>query len=279
VEVVFSDGEHLGIPLAIAMRVLRIRTPHLVIGHHLTTPAKMVIFRWVRAHRRMDRILVHSANQIDMVAKRFAPLAEHLCVVPYGVDTQFWSPQPIPEQGDLLVSAGREHRDYDCLLRACPDSARLFIADDSLHSPNARRREPDRWPANVERRGLDRIGLRTMYARAAVVAVPVIDTPLPFGITTVLEAMSMGKVVVVSATEGLSDVIEDGVTGVLVPPGDDVALRNAIEGLLGDPKKRREVGRRARRAAIERFGLDIYVANLARHLHEVAQLVPDRSQP
>src|SRR5438309_856869 len=54
VDVVFSDGEHVGIPLSLAMMALRIKTPHLVIGHHLTTPAKMFVFRWLRPYRRMD---------------------------------------------------------------------------------------------------------------------------------------------------------------------------------------------------------------------------------
>jgi glycosyltransferase involved in cell wall biosynthesis len=278
-DVVFSDGEHLGIPVALAMTALRIRTPHLVLGHHLSTPAKMFVFRWVRPYRRMDRILVHSANQVDIAAKRLPPLAERLRVVPYGVDTDFWSPQPIPEQGDLVVSAGREHRDYDSFLRARPDGARLFIADDSPHSPNARRREPDHWPGYVERRAVGRVDLRSMYAQAAIVVVPVIDTPLPFGITTILEAMSMGKAIVVSATEGLSGVVEDGVTGLLAPPGDGVALRTAIEELLANPEKRRELGRQARRAAIERFGLDVYVANLARHLHELGSHLSDSARP
>ena len=64
VDVVFSDGEHLGIPMALAMRTLRIKTPHLVIGHHLDTRAKRLVFRWMRPDLRMDRVLVHSANQL-----------------------------------------------------------------------------------------------------------------------------------------------------------------------------------------------------------------------
>jgi glycosyltransferase involved in cell wall biosynthesis len=269
VDVVFSDGEHLGIPMALAMRALRITTPHLVIGHHLDTRAKRLVFRWTKPELRMDRILVHSPNQLVAAHPDLAALEPRLRVVPYGIDTDFWCPQPVPEHEGLVVSAGREHRDYECLIQACPETAKLFIADHSPHSPEARRREPGMWPENVERRALGRLDLRRKYAQASMVVVPVIDTPFPFGITTILEGMSMGKAVVVSDTEGLHGVIEDGRTGAVVPPGDVVALRAAIEDLLADPAKRRRLGEQARHAAIERFGLDVYVGELARHLEEL----------
>src|SRR5579859_2872356 len=115
-----------------------------------------------------------------------------------------------------------------------------------------------------------------MYAQATVVVVPVIDTPFPFGITTVLEGMSMGKAVVVSNTEGLRGVVEDGRTGVVVPPGDVAGLRRAIVDLLADPDKCRRLGECARQAAIERFGLDVFVGEMARHLSELGGHAPDR---
>lgn len=269
VDVVFSDGEHVGIPLAVGMTALRKNTPHLVIGHHLDTPAKAFVFRWLRPDRRMDRIIVHSPNQLDRVARDLGPLAARLHVVPYGVDTDFWSPQPESEHDALVVSAGRDHRDYRCLLEACPPNTELFIADHSFHSPGAVRREPDIWPDNIERRALSRLELRRRYSQASVVVVPVIDTPYPFGITTVLEAMSMGKAVVVSDTDGLRGIIEHARTGMVVPAGDVLELRHAIEDLLADPARRAAVGQAARTAAIERFGLDRYVDTLAGHLEEI----------
>jgi glycosyltransferase involved in cell wall biosynthesis len=277
-DVVFSDGEHVGIPLAMAMMALRIKTPHLVIGHHLGTHAKRVVFRWLRPHRRMDRILVHSPNQLDLFTRELDPLATRLRIVPYGIDTDFWSPQPVPEQEALVVSAGREHRDYTTLLQAFPETAQLFIADHSFHSPKARRLEPETWPANVERRALGPIDLRLMYARSCVVVVPVIDTPFPFGVTTLLEAMSTGKAVVATETDGLRGIVEDGRTGILVPAGDVYRLRAAIEGLLIDTDKRRRLGEQARQAAIERFSLNGYVDGLAGHLYELAGRASDHKE-
>jgi glycosyltransferase involved in cell wall biosynthesis len=69
--------------------------------------------------------------------------------------------------------------------------------------------------------------------------------------------MAHGRPVVASAVGGLLDLVVDGETGLLVPPGDVDALRLAIEQLLGDPELRRRLGEAGRRRAAERFSWDI----------------------
>jgi glycosyltransferase involved in cell wall biosynthesis len=67
--------------------------------------------------------------------------------------------------------------------------------------------------------------------------------PLP---GTVREAMSRGKPVIGSAMGGIVDMIEDGVTGLLVPPDDEIALAAAMRRLIEDPALRAALGERAR---------------------------------
>jgi glycosyltransferase involved in cell wall biosynthesis len=67
------------------------------------------------------------------------------------------------------------------------------------------------------------------------------------------EAMAHGRPVVATDVGGLADAVEDGVTGLLVPPRDLPALRAAIKRLLGDPALRAELGANARRRAEERY--------------------------
>jgi glycosyltransferase involved in cell wall biosynthesis len=191
-------------------------------------------------------------------------------MVPYGVDTDFWAPGLRVEEADLVLSAGREHRDHQTLVDAVAGTARLFIADASAYSPGAHRRVPRAWPDWVERGALNHFELRQHYERAAVVVVPMLPTAYPFGITTLLEAMAMAKAVVVSDTEGLRGVVEHGRTGLVVPPGDPTAIRRAVEQLLGDNGAREDLGRAARSAVLERFSLDQFVDELQRHLDELA---------
>ena len=244
-DVVLSDGEHIGIPLALALARLHIDVPHVVIGHHLDTPAKSRLFRTLRPGKRIDRILVHSRNQLPLLHRTLDVPASKLRLVPYGVDTAFWSTRDADEDPNLVVSAGREHRDYGTLLGALPATARLVVADGSSFSPNASRSDPTQWPVDVVRRAFDPVALRDLYDRAAVVVVPVMETSFPAGITTLLEALSMGKAVIVSGTSGLACVVPNDVA-VFVPPGDRDALAGAVRDLLSDSDGRRELGQRAR---------------------------------
>ena len=88
------------------------------------------------------------------------------------------------------------------------------------------------------------------YAAAAVVCCPSLREG--FGVAC-LEAMAHGRPVVASATGGLLDLVEDGVTGLLVEPGDAAALRAALERLLADPELRARLGAAGRARAQERF--------------------------
>lgn len=90
--------------------------------------------------------------------------------------------------------------------------------------------------------------LTELYAGAAVIAVP--SRKEGFGVVCA-EAMAWGKPVVAGATGGLLNLIKDGETGILVPPGDAEALRSALCALLEDPDQRQRLGRAARAAAIE----------------------------
>src|SRR5215831_11064801 len=149
-EVIFSDGEHVGVPLALMMRLRRLQTPHLMLGHHLTTDAKRRVLRVLRRQLEINRLLVHSSGQVELLVTELGFERSRVALVPYGVDPDFWSPSSETEER-LVVSAGREHRDYVTLARACRDlPVRVFVAAGSLFSPSSRQDEPAAWPSNFQ---------------------------------------------------------------------------------------------------------------------------------
>lgn len=95
------------------------------------------------------------------------------------------------------------------------------------------------------------------YEQAAIVVVP--SRREGYGIVA-REGMAYGRSVVATAVGGLPDAIEDGVTGLLVPPGDTVALRAALERLLGDAELRASLGAAAREHARAAFSWDAATA-------------------
>ena len=68
-----------------------------------------------------------------------------------------------------------------------------------------------------------------------------------------MEAMASGLPVIIGDVGGIADIVENGVTGYRVPPGDTVALAEALERLLASAPVRREMGVAARERAVARF--------------------------
>jgi glycosyltransferase involved in cell wall biosynthesis len=288
-DVLLTDGEHIGIPLALLMKVARARQVHVTIGHRITASKKRPFFRWLRVHTHMTRIALHARRQFELARDELGIPVEHLALIPYQVDTDFWRPQPDVAEERLVCSAGLEFRDYPTLERAVEGlNARVVIGAASHWSKRRNTASGSEHPANVEVDRFDYPALRQLYARAAVVVVPLDDIDFQAGVTTILEAMAMGKPVVVTHSHGQTDVIEDrrsitrganprgrtpgllreiaeraGVelepTGFYVLPGDDDGLRRAIAYLLDRPDKRRHLGEAGRRTVerlvtVEQFG-------------------------
>ncbi len=93
-----------------------------------------------------------------------------------------------------------------------------------------------------------------------VVVLPSLWEGLPYSL---LEAMAAARGVVATAVGGMPEVVEDGVNGLLVPPGNPVALAEAVVTLLGDGERRSKMGARARETAVSRYGIENMMGRLA----------------
>ncbi|NTV29133.1 MAG: glycosyltransferase family 4 protein [Candidatus Omnitrophica bacterium] len=79
----------------------------------------------------------------------------------------------------------------------------------------------------------------------------------------VLEAMACGRPVVASRVGGIPDLVEDGVQGFLVPPGDAVALARALGRLASEPELRSTMGQNAWSRATQKFSVEAMVNNIS----------------
>jgi type III pantothenate kinase len=92
--------------------------------------------------------------------------------------------------------------------------------------------------------------------------------PEPFGGVT-LEAMALGKPVVGTAIGGTVEQIEDGVSGLLVPPNDPDAMAAALKKLLDDPALRLRMGQAGRVRLEERFCFTLHYKRIMQLYHEL----------
>jgi len=260
----FTTGEDIGIPLALLMRARGLRQPHVMIAHTLAAKKKRPFFTWLKAQRRIDRILCYSSNEERIMRDELGIPAAQISLIRYQADEAFFHPMPeVALDPKLICSAGQLLRDYDCLIRATGElSVKVRIAAGSPWIANELS-PAHALPAHVDWRRYDRFALRALYASSALAVVPIVENEYQTGISTILEMMAMGKCVIATRTRGQGDTIVDGETGLYVPPSDDRALRAAIEKMLARPEEAARIGANARRFIEKEAGLDTFTQVLA----------------
>ena len=290
-DVVFVDRETTGSLLALLCRMRRARPRMVMIGHLLTPPKKRALLRLLGVRRAVDCVVVHSSLQQRAATEQIGLRPEQVALVPYQTDEQFWQPRPTAPKRQIC-SAGLEYRDYATLLEAVRGlDVEVVVAAASHWSKHRVRTGSQILPPNVRMVSLDYAALRDLYAESMFVVVPLREGENQAGITTILEAMAMGKAVVVSHTRGQTDVVRDrrrtsradperptqpewaqalgataetsrGQTGLYVRPGDGDELRRAIDFLLTHPEEALVMGANGRRLIEEAMGLDQFVTRM-----------------
>ncbi|HYO75605.1 MAG TPA: glycosyltransferase family 4 protein, partial [Thermoanaerobaculia bacterium] len=168
----------------------------------------------------------------------------------------------------VTVSVLRPAKGIEFLLDAAKrvDNAVFLILGDG----NKR----EEWQALAAQQGIgDRVrwaGYRTdvdtILAGCDALVHPSLDDAFP---TVLLEAMAAGLPVVATRVGGIPEIVNDGATGILVPPGDAEALASGIEELLSDRERMRRMGALATDSAITRFSTAAWVSRLTAVYDEV----------
>lgn len=288
-------ADRLAVPLAVLYKATQHRADIVLVSDWLSRPRKAVLVRRLRLHTAMRAIVNTSTTQMEFEEKHLGVPPAKLHHEPLPVDEHFWVPAA-PSREKLVCSVGWEARDYRTLFRAVDGldvNVRLAVGITALSG--ARRAsastvtdplapfEPlkgtysynlhikwmqdlmkGRSPQNVTvDYQLAPRELRDLYARCRFVVVPLHDVDSDCGMTTITEAMAMGKALIVTRTKGQIDVVRDGQHGIYVPPYDPDALRSAMHFLLANPAVAERMGR-AGRALVERqHSLDTHVQRLA----------------
>jgi glycosyltransferase involved in cell wall biosynthesis len=269
-DVVFSNGENIGIPLALLFKTRRRRPGHVLIGHRLSAPKKKIFLKAL--HGGMDAIFVYAASQHAYAERILGIPASKLHLIPFHADSSFYRPMPDIPVENHISSAGLEWRDYPTLIEAVRGlDIELRLAAASPWSKHEDETAARTLPPNVSARRYSYLELRQLYASSRFVVVPLYENDFQAGVTTMLEAMATGKAVIVTRTSGQRDVIEDGVNGLYVPPGDVNGWREAISQLLASPERAAALGARARETIVSQMSLDLWVERIAAVANHVAE--------
>jgi glycosyltransferase involved in cell wall biosynthesis len=278
---VFAMSERVGIPFAGLHPFLPGRVPFVSMFTCWSWRQEALITR-LGLFANMDSILVHNRAMKDHFVK-LGVRPERLHIVPYSVDQRFFSPMPeVPQRPGFILSLGEiRSRDYQLLFQAVDGlPLQLLVAASGSWYAREKKRNISTTvvPDNVlVSGGFSPVTLRTLYAQAQFVVLPVYDSVFSAGATAVLESMCMGRAVIATRSRGLRDFVIDGETGILVDPGDIHGMREAIRYLLAHPEKARQMGENGRHRVEQELNLDVYVKRIANLLRE--QLKTPQASP
>ncbi len=190
---------------------------------------------------RGARIVTCVSESLTTTARKLG--ARDVRVVPVGVDVPDTTVEPDDPPHVLFVGRLSEEKGVLELLEAARGLPLVVVGDGPLR---------DRVP---EARGfVSPAELPGYIDRAAVVVCP--SRREGYGVVA-RQAMAHARPVVATAVGGLAEAIIDRESGLLVPPGDTNALREALERALGDADLRRRLGASARERVRERFSREV----------------------
>jgi glycosyltransferase involved in cell wall biosynthesis len=226
---------------------------------------------WLRRIQALSHVVLANATPIRdalIVEDRFAP--EKIRVIHNGVDTEkFQRAKPdrerlFPGTGDrkLVVLVGNMHTDmkgHPSLIAAAPAVVREFPLTRFVFAGDGAARPA--FEQQVEDLGLRQnfifLGRRSdipdILASCDIAVLPSKAEGLP---NAVLEYMAAGLPTVASRVGGNAELVQDGVTGLLVPVQEPEALGNALLRLLRNPELSRQVAANGRRLATQDFSFE-----------------------
>lgn len=231
--------------------------------------------RWLA--RRMDAVIaVSPAVAGELAAFGIAP-ADRVHVIPLGLDLERFRREGLKptlrralglsEEVPLVGTVGRlvpikgldTFVDAAALIaRVIPLAEFVIVGDGALRGSLERRARDAGLGGQVHFLGWRR-NLEELYPDLDLVMLTSLNEGTP---VSIIEAMAAGRAVVATRVGGVVDLVDDGVTGVLVPPRDPGALAAAAVELLRDPERRRRMGEAARSAVLPRYGAGRLAADM-----------------
>jgi phosphatidyl-myo-inositol dimannoside synthase len=283
-KVVLAGHPNLG-PVTQAMKIVAPRLKTIICTHGVEVWEPLPRLRRL-ALRRANVVIAPSKDTANHVAQQQVR-REKIRVLPWGLDPEFEAillnapkgklPQGYPE-GRVILTVGRwlaneRYKGMDTLITALP---RLLTRWPELQLLAVGDGDDRTWLEDLaEQNGVKRhvhflSGLSLTELNACFDACEMFVLPSRgegFGFVY-LEAMAHGKPVIGGAHGGVPEVIEDGVTGYLVPHGDAAQLATSIETLLSDPALAQKMGARGRQRAEREFRFSVFAKSLKKILRE-----------
>jgi len=265
--VVAWEGKN-GFPLALIRSVLGMREPRMVI---LTYIQRGVVTHFAA----MTRFALKSVDHLTVTSKWEAVYYSEMLGIPKNKITfcplgwydsgTVCTESLVTQNEDFIFASGRSYRDYVTFAAALEGIESKVVI-------NARKfnLKGIDFPSHVVINDL--LPMQQFWellVQARFVVVPLMDVPHAAGDGHIVQAMAAGKAVIATRGPSTETYVEEGITGLLVPPYDVTRLRQAIKYLLTHPEEAEQMGRNARKKYEERYTFSAF----AQRVHDVLEKV------
>lgn len=270
-DVILSTVDNVGVPLVWMNALGLLRRPLLYISIGLPERIASIKIPLIRAlyrtlYRRVPRFVTYGWEEAIRLREWLGLPADsnRVVFIPFGVDPAAFRPMPeIAETADVLAVGADMQRDFHLLLSTASQMPELSfrIITSPRHAGTFGTVPPNVTVlTNVPFPEIGRY-----LAAARIITLPCKDNTYSSGTTTLLQALSMAKAVVVTRTGAIRDgyQLENNVNCRLVAPGAGGELGSAIRELVADPATRVRLGNAARRTIETHLSWDHYVQRLA----------------
>jgi glycosyltransferase involved in cell wall biosynthesis len=229
---------------------------------------RLWIWRWLlrKADGVVSLVEAHGAE----LTRLFGVKASRTMFLPMAVDPDFLGRADAHLEDSFVLAVGtNDGKDFESLLEALPLGVRLVVVTDPYNARKVRN-HPCFGGLIEVMEAVSAEKLRELYKSAAVVVIPLADTPHGSGHTVLLETLSMGKIVVVSAARCMRDYVSEGGTALVVPVGDVAAMRAALQETLQHPQRFSEMRERAAAQVRSTFDIRQFGEGLDRMIKKLA---------
>lgn len=256
-DLILSHGAQSGVLLAFLRSMLRSKMPpHIIIDVGCFNGARnnqleLAPLRF--AAKSITGVITHNSRQSVYYQYCLPELKNRYRFVPFGADPEFFKPLNLPEE-NYIVCVGYTLRDWETLLAAfsglkSETTLKLVGAAGKIKLPAGTQAEQKIECLPY----VPVLELKKIIEQAKLIILPLPYRLYSFGQMTLLQAMSMGKTVIVSNVPGIADYVQDGQSAVLVRPYDYVELREKVDYLIKHPQERARIGGAARKSVLEKF--------------------------
>ncbi len=225
--------------------------------------AAKIMYRLAFAHPNCAIIFENDSDRQYLIDKKVITSQRTWLIQGVGIDPECFSPFPEPAGIPVIVLPARLL--WDKGVGVLVEAARLLRSQIQVRVVLVGEPDPGN-PASIPQSTIQgwveegviewwgwQNEMENVYANCHIVTLPSFGEGVP---TVLLEAAACARPIVTTDVAGCRDVVSHGVNGLLVPPNDVLALKEALERLINDPALRSQMGAMGRQLVLQKYTQD-----------------------